>query len=194
MLDLPVPGVPDGERGMAWLRARVARFSEGSDHARRRALVERELAAIDPAELRWADGHHVESLAQAMGLTVAVADVQAVAACYQPHIPVTEQADAAIDRLIAACGGVPDELTANRIGILVQACDATAALIEGRNPPVPFTRRVDGDGNVIEVSLAGSPFGEGRHACPGQAHALALARTRIVTLDPGLGDELPSDG
>ncbi|MFC3435321.1 hypothetical protein [Nocardia seriolae] len=175
MLDLPVPSVPDADQGVAWLRAHVVRFSEGETHTRRRAIVERELAAIDPATLRHGSGHHVEKLAAAMGLTVSVADVGTVAACYQPHVPVTPAADAAVDRLIAACGGTPDELTANRIGILVQACDATAALIEGRNPPVPITRRVAPSGEIIEIDLAEHPFGAGRHGCPGREHALVLA-------------------
>ncbi len=142
---------------------------------RRRALVERELAAIDPAVLRDGTGHHVEILARAMGSTVSVADVQAVAACYQPHLPVTPAADAAVARLIAACGGIADEVTANRIGLLVQACDATTALIAGRNPPVPLTRRLTPDGSIAEVDLTGRPFGAGKHACPGRAHATALA-------------------
>jgi 2-methylisocitrate lyase-like PEP mutase family enzyme len=175
MLNLAVPQVPDGVGGVAWLRSHVVRFSEGPAHTRRRAIVERELAAIDPAGLRGALGCHVEVLAEAMGLAVAVTDVQAVAACYQPHLPATEAADAAVARLVAACGGVADEVTANRIGILVQACDATAALIAGHNPPVPRTRRVTTAGEVIEVDLTGRPFGAGRHECPGRAHAQALA-------------------
>src|SRR5262249_20247435 len=36
----------------------------------------------------------------------------------------------AVAALVVTCGGVPDEQTAARIAVLVQACDATAALIE----------------------------------------------------------------
>ncbi|MFE3223894.1 isocitrate lyase/phosphoenolpyruvate mutase family protein [Nocardia sp. NPDC059228] len=175
MLDLPVPPVSPGEHGVAWLRAQVARFSEGDEHSRRRAIVERELAAVDAVALRRGRGHHVAELAAALGVRVSVADVELVAECYRPHRPVSAAADAAVDRLVAAFGGVADEVTANRIGILVQACVATSALIAGDNPPVPGTRRVGAGGELVEVDLTGQPFGAGRHACPGRAHALALA-------------------
>ncbi|MEU6580464.1 isocitrate lyase/phosphoenolpyruvate mutase family protein [Nocardia sp. NPDC046763] len=175
MLDLPVPPVSPGEHGVAWLRAQVARFSDGDEHSRRRAIVERELAAVDAVALRRGRGHYVAELAVALGVRVSVADVEAVAECYQPHRPVSAAADAAVDRLVAAFGGVADEVTANRIGILVQACSATAALIAGENPPVPSTRRLDETGELIEVDLTGRPFGSGRHACPGRVHALSLA-------------------
>ncbi|WP_189227310.1 isocitrate lyase/PEP mutase family protein [Saccharothrix coeruleofusca] len=174
-LELPVPAVPDAASGVAWLRAHVARFSEGEAHERRRALVLRELSTIDPAALAK-PGDHVAALAEAMGLPRSVtSDVALVAACYQPHVPATPAADAAVARLVATCGGAWDETTANRIGLLVQARDATAALIRGDTPPVPRTRRVAPDGSLVEVDLAARPFGAGRHACPGRAHALALA-------------------
>jgi hypothetical protein len=97
-----------------------------------------------------------------------------------PPSGVAEKADRAVDRLVQACGGVADEATANRIGLLVQACDATKALVSntvsGRtDPPVPNTRRVAPDGTLVEIDLAEVPFGISPHACPGRAHALALA-------------------
>ncbi|MFI9010080.1 isocitrate lyase/phosphoenolpyruvate mutase family protein [Actinosynnema sp. NPDC053489] len=169
-----VPPVPAAASGVAWLRAGVARFSEGADHVRRRALVARVLDGVDPGSLRR-PGDPVAVLAEAMGLPRAVApDVTAVAACYQPHVPVTAAADAAVARLVAACGGVWDEGTANRIGVLVQAGAATRALIAGVEPPVPVTRRVGPDGSEVEVDLRDAWFGAGRHACPGREHALAL--------------------
>jgi hypothetical protein len=193
--DHDVPTVPDASRGVAWLRASVARFSRGDTHERRRALAVGELAAIDPAELRvraaTSGGGPVEVLAAALGLPVDIAaDVAVVAKSYQPHTEVTEEADSAVDRLVEACGGVADEVTANRIGLLVQACDATKTLAEhmfgGRtDPPVPVTRRVAPDGTVVEVDLSEAPFGIGPHECPGGAHALAIAtgmveaRTRL---------------
>lgn len=95
-----VPPVPAGERGVAWLRANVARFSEGEAHRRRRAL------AISLLSTVAAVGRHgvrpVEVLAEALGLP---ADgISAIAASYQPHLPVTPEADAAVERLVAACG------------------------------------------------------------------------------------------
>jgi 2-methylisocitrate lyase-like PEP mutase family enzyme len=169
-----VPPVPEASAGVAWLRASVARFSEGADHVRRRELVARVLDGVDPGSLRRA-GEPVAVLAEAMGLPRSVAsDVAVVASCYQPHVAVTAEADAAVGRLVAACGGAWDEETANRIGVLVQASGATRALIAGVEPPVPVTRRVGPDGSVVEVDLRDAWFGAGRHACPGQAHALAL--------------------
>jgi hypothetical protein len=173
-----VPPVPDADEGVAWLRASVARFSEGEAHRRRRALAVAELAGIDPEDLRGKPGHHVEVLAGALGLSVDVADVALVAKSYQPHTAITAEADRALARLVEACGGIADEATANRIGLLVQACDATAALIAGIHPPVPKTRRVAPDGTLVEIDLTDTPFGAGRHACPGRLHALALGDVR----------------
>lgn len=177
-LSRTVPSVPDAADGVAWLRASVVRFSEGAAHARRRALVEAELAGIDPEALRESAsrgrGTAVDVLAEALGLPVDAADVEVVARCYQPHEVITDEADEALARLVAACGGY-DEVTANRIGLLVQACAATAALVAGVHPPVPTTRRVTPDGAVVEVDLTDHPFGLGAHACPGERHALAIA-------------------
>jgi hypothetical protein len=92
------------------------------------------------------------------------------------------EADAAADRLVAACGGHTEE-SAARVCVLVQAHAATLALIARLQagdgaPAVPATRRIAPDGHEILVDLATAPFGAGRHACPGQALALHLA-------DPG---------
>ncbi|MGW4110254.1 isocitrate lyase/PEP mutase family protein [Actinosynnema sp. NPDC004786] len=170
-----VTPVPAAESGVAWLRAGVARFSEGADHVRRRAVVARVLSTVDLDALRR-PGEPVAVLAEALGLPRSVAgDVAVVAGCYQPHVAVTREADEAVARLVAACGGAWDEGTANLIGVLVQASAATRALIAGVEPPVPVTRRVAPDGSVVEVDLAGAWFGAGRHACPGREHAMALA-------------------
>lgn len=185
MLNFPVPPVPAATAGVAWLRANVARFSDGETHTRRRAFVESELRRVRPETLRDGSGSPVARLAVALGLPSTVdADVALVAQCYQPHVPATVEADRAVGRLVTACGGVADEHTANRIGILVQAY-ATTALIEGRNPPVPVTRRIAPSGEIVEVDLTGRPFGEGVHACPGRAHALALAATDFHRLHYG---------
>ncbi|MDQ2586965.1 PEP phosphonomutase [Saccharothrix yanglingensis] len=172
--DYAVVPVPEAGTGVAWLRASVARFSEGEAHVRRRAVAEALLSAVDTARLRR-PGDPVAVLARALGLPSSVAgDVALVARCYQPHLPVAAGADAAVERLVAVCGGTRDEVTANRIGLLVQACDATRALVAGVEPPVPVTRRLAPDGSVVEVDLSGAWFGAGRHACPAREHASAL--------------------
>lgn len=169
------PPVPPADAGVAWLRANVVRFSEGEAHVRRRAMVESMLAEIDLTALDRG-GDHVAVLAEALGLPATVAaDVRLVAACYQPHTEITPAADAAVARLVETCGGAWTEHAANRIGLLVQGCDATANLIAGLDPPVAATRRIDPDGAEMLVDLTGVPFGAGRHSCPGRTHALALA-------------------
>ena len=81
------------------------------------------------------------------------------------------------------CGGTWDEATGNRIGVLVQACDATANLIAGTSPPVPATRRIAPDGAEILVDLTDHPFGAGRHERPGRRHALGPRGGRRIVVD-----------
>jgi hypothetical protein len=183
MLAFPVPEPEAAPTGIGWLRATVSRFANGAVHARRRAIVDELLAGIDPADLSRAyDGHPVAPLAEALGVAGVVDDVRIVASAYQTG---DSAADDAVERLVAVFGGERDEWTAARIQLLVQACDATATLIERArtrtvaevlrdDPPVKATRRVAPDGSVVAVSLAGRPFGEGPRGCPGRAHALAL--------------------
>lgn len=148
---------------------------------------------------------HVRILLTAMRLPGDLAEsVAEVAAAYQPHIPVTPTADAAVRDLVAACGGVADEATAARICVLVQACAATGELIAAARtageapavimataPPLRSTRRVV-DGVLTELDLRhpGLGFGAGPHRCPGVNHALALATGVLATT--GL-DERPDD-
>ena len=195
-----VPAVPtDCPPGtVGWLRASVARFSEGAAHERRRDLATAALATAPPDLLRReaaaratagnTDRLAVDVLAAALGVTADVFPaVAAIAAVYQPHTGgYPGAADTAVAALVEIFGGTCDEATAARIGLLVQACDATAALIReahaGAAPadaaPVPATRRVspvDGSTVVVPLAASGLPFGAGRHACPGRAHALAIA-------------------
>ena len=227
-----VPPVPTDAppHTLAWLRAHVARFANGAEHDRRRAIVVAELARIDPEDLRRAARDRtlgrpaaapsapVAALAAALGvgeaaLDAVVADVAVVAAAYHPG---TERdvasADAGVERLVQAVGP-PDsgEAAANRVGLLVQACAATAALIEGaaalapelpgasvdavvaetlrRNPPARTTRRLAAGGGemlVLDLAAAGLPFGHGPRRCPGEDHARALAAGVLeAVLDPG---------
>lgn len=175
-----VPEALAAERGIGWLRGSVARFCEGDDHIRRRALAIAQLAGIDLAGLRTGEGEPTEILAEALGLPCNIApDVALVAECYQPHLKITDAADQALERLLIPCGGQRDERTAARIGLLIQAHAATKALVAGANPPVPATRRVGPSGETVLIDLTGFPFGAGAHACPGRAHALALASSQL---------------
>ena len=195
LLDAPVPdpGPPGPFGTMPWLRATVSRFANGETHARRRALVEELLAAIDPADLREAARERtldravrdevdvrayvpVAVLADALGardVEAAVAATRVVAAAYHPHTS-HSGADAALAQLLDLLGGGEPEVVAARVAILVQACEATAGLVRGEDLPVPATRRVGPDGAIVLVDLAGRPFGAGARRCPGEAHALAL--------------------
>ncbi|PMR61193.1 hypothetical protein C1A38_10510 [Verrucosispora sp. ts21] len=194
-----VPPVPPACAGVAWLRATVGRFSRGAEHERRRKLSTAILDQISPDSLRRAGAvHPVTALARHLNVTEPVVElVRDVAQAYQPGTGDESRADAAVDRLVAIVGGRFDEPTAARIGVLVQACEATAALIDRArhrrvddvlrdDPPVPATRRqalvtntVAGvtihAGEVVRVRLAGDlAFGAGPRRCPGRAHALAL--------------------
>ena len=193
----PVPAAPVPPRGMGWLRASVARFSTGEPHRRRRALAVALLDAAPPASLRGEPGEHpVVVLARALRVDAPVELIADVAQAYQPGTGDEARADAAVDRLVAL-GGSYDEAAAARIGVLVQACTATADLVERArhasvdevlrdDPPVRATKRLPRSparvgglhveaGEVVLVGLAGDlAFGAGPHRCPGRAHALAL--------------------
>lgn len=208
--------------GIRWLRASVARFSSGEPHLRRRSLAQSLLSTLDTAELRdsafdrtsavlrFAAGGQVDLmnavaravpvgvLARALGIDSDVtADVAVVSRAYHPHVEPEPAADEAVTRLVDACGGMTDEATAARIGLLVQACDATAALVGNavlsragsdrapeesvvsslrEDPPVRRTRRlVVATGSVVAVDLSDHPFGAGPHSCPGHEQAIAIA-------------------
>jgi cytochrome P450 len=204
---LEVPLAPVANGGIAWLRANVARFSRGEAHRRRRALAVEMLAEVDPVMLRTRAASRaaaspgqdartvaVEVLAEALGLRVPAAAVATVGRGYHPHLDAGPDTDAAVAQLVEACGGRWDEPTAARIGLLVQACDATALLVDnalrhngtsdpaGRiagtllaDPPIRLTRRVRSNGEPVGLDLSELPFGAGAHECPGQEHAIAIA-------------------
>ncbi|MEV7266680.1 cytochrome P450 [Micromonospora aurantiaca] len=124
-------------------------------------------------------------LAERLGLAdpaAAVAEVTAVAAAYQPGAEpaAVRRADRAVAALLAMSPPAPAEVTANRLGLLVQAADATAGLIVAAvrhglaapdglgtdallaevlrlDPPVRVTRRVAAD----PLSLGGQPVRAG---------------------------------
>ncbi|MEU9042557.1 MULTISPECIES: isocitrate lyase/phosphoenolpyruvate mutase family protein [unclassified Kitasatospora] len=187
LVPLPAaPVVPGGPAGVARLRAAVARFSSGEPHARRRALVLADLERLDPVALRVAAAGGFEPdvrlrvvrvLAAALGLAdpEAVArDIATVARSYFADTPDDPAADAAVARLLPAMGDPDEETAANRIGLLVQACDATAELVERarrhadglagalrEDPPVRVMRR-----------LAARATEVGGHAVPAGTHVV----------------------
>lgn len=202
MLDLPVPDPgPAGPFGtLPWLRATVSRFANGDTHARRRALVETRLAALDPDELAAAATRAAASplggafpgvarahlpvavLAAATGVAdpaAAVAHTRVVAAAYHPGTDApgadAPGADAALRALLALLPPDEPEALAQHVAILVQACEATAALIRGDNLPVKTTKRVTPEGEIVAAELDDRPFGAGARRCPGEAHARAFA-------------------
>ncbi|MEU9516398.1 cytochrome P450 [Micromonospora sp. NPDC048169] len=189
-----VPPVADGPVGtLAWLRASVSRFSPPGRHAARRAVGVAALDALDPGDLRLAAARLTERtldlpggedvtparrvpllvLAARLGLAdpaAAVPEVGAVAAAYHPGADeaAVRRADRAVAALLALSPPARAEVTANRLGLLVQAADATAGLIDAAvrhglaapdglatttllaevlrlDPPVRLTRRVAAD-------------------------------------------------
>jgi cytochrome P450 len=204
------------EGTMAWLRATVARFAHGEVHARRRAYVEAELARIDVADLRrLAAGQLGDDrarvlrvLARAMNLPelddAAVGALCTVADNYFGGDD--PAADDAVKLLLPLMATDDPEQAANRVGILIQACDATATLIAAardgsgdvhetlrRTPPVQVMRRValgatqvggtriaEGELVLLEVGPVGLTFGGGPRVCPGRELAVALAEGALA--------------
>lgn len=238
----PGRGAPPGT--LLWLRQNVARFSTGADHARRRSLAGDLLRPIDPgllrARARLETGAVIDAaggspfdvmavvarrvpglvLASALGATdpeQVIGHLGPVAAAYQPGTADPGAADGSVARLTELLPGGPGEELAARIGLLIQAYDATAGLIGNavaagtrpaaralavspvsvqveralrRDPPVLVTRRVTPDGRTIALDLTSAgddpaghlEFGYGPRACPGAAHACALAEGSVGPL------------
>ncbi|MBB4945091.1 2-methylisocitrate lyase-like PEP mutase family enzyme [Kitasatospora gansuensis] len=198
---LPAESGPVGT--MAWLRATVARFSSGAEHARRRALVQAELARLDPAALRRSaaagpEGDArvlaVRALAEVMGLAEPDAVAAAVGTAARTYFGGADPAaDAAVAWLLPRVGGADRETAAQRIGLLLQAFEATGTLVDNtrtapagsgsvralltetlrHDPPVRVMRRVA----VRPTLVAGVPVAEGD---------LVLLELAAANRDPGL--------
>jgi cytochrome P450 len=196
-----VPPVPDGARPgtIAWLRAKVCRFSSGEAHRRRRALATGELARIEPETLRH------RGLAEALGLDAGAAGrVAAVARAYHPGTGDGAEADRAVAALVTAFGGTADEATAARICLLVQAHAATAGLVAAarprrgqgppaaiiaetlrHDPPVRATRRMAPDGVPVLLDLAQANRDPDVFADPDRFDPERPAATRHLTFGAG---------
>jgi len=197
----PGRGAPAGT--LAWLRQNVARLSNGADHARRRELAEDLLRRVDLAALRAGARDATNAVIDAAGgrpfdamtlvarrvpvrvlaAALDVADPEqatgplaAVAAAFLPGTVDRGTADGSVARLAELLPAEPDEQVAARIGLLVQAYEATAGLIGNAvaagmqeaapgpaaevvaqtvraNPPVRYTRRVAPSGETIALDL-----------------------------------------
>ncbi|WP_231924283.1 cytochrome P450 [Micromonospora chokoriensis] len=193
--NLRVPPVESGPPGtLDWLRASVSRFSAPHRHARHRATVVGALAELDPDALRreaarrtvavldragdrldvmpaLARAVPLRVLAEGLGLAdpaAAGTAVAVVAAAYHPGADPasTRRADAAVQTVLALVPPGPPEVRANLVGLLIQACDATAGLIGAAAHHLlpPVDGRPDGD-------------------APGSAGTTALL-AEVLRLDP----------
>jgi cytochrome P450 len=144
---------------ISWLRASVSRFVNGAEHERRRADLVEQLQLLDPDELRRAagqgtraaltssrSGDRIDVMAglarrvpmASMARSFETADpedaakaVTVTAAGYFPGSAPEAQraADAATARLVGIFAPAGLDVAVARISLMVQACDATAALI-----------------------------------------------------------------
>jgi cytochrome P450 len=232
---VPDPGCGAPPRTMHWLRQSVARFSNGTDHARRRELAESLLRPLDPARLRAAArdqtsavideaGRHpfdvmarvarrVPGLVLAADLGCAdpellIGHLAPVAAVYQPGPADPRTADGSVARLAELLPGGPDEQVAARIGLLIQAYDATAGLIgnavvagirAGRpgpaaelvaqvlraDPPARSTRRVTPSGETIVLDLTVAGDDPAGHLAFGYGQRLCPGAAHAIALAEG---------
>ena len=129
----------------------------------------------------------VDVLADALGVTTPVsAAVALVARGYHPGTDAGPAGDDAVTRLVELFGGTPDEATAARIGLLVQAYEATAGLIGNAVRALP---RWQGRAPV-EAVLAETL----RHDPPVKAlHRVSTAPARVGGTDVGTGTRVRID-
>lgn len=222
--------VPSPSGSAAWreIQRSMARWSNGTEHDRRRAIATAALAPLEPSHLRErarlmtidlrSSSPDLTALARTVPVAVLAETLgfrdpfetartqRIVSMAIAPEDGAPANADEDVERsmawLLEASGAETPEEGANRVALLHQCMDATAGLIlnsyihwidDGEvtvaaDPstalvgwalqharPVVHTLRSDPRGNVTTVSLANSPFGAGRHECPGRdlAHALA---------------------
>lgn len=189
---VPVPAADGGPAGsMAWLRALVARFSAGADHERRRAMVVADLARWNPpaVPVEGADDRvrAVATVAAGLGIPDPAGVGAAVAVAARTYFGgADDEADTAVAWLVAHLSAAdPDaepERIANRIGLLIQGCDATAALVAsartaGGEPDAAVSRALRDDPPVRvmrRVAARATRIG-GVDIAPGEAVELDVA-------------------
>jgi hypothetical protein len=187
--DLIPPPAPPGSA--FWLRSRVARFSSGPSHTRRRALAQAIIDSVEPARAAALASSLVRD-----GYPVREAVVRSLELVPDEQVGLVLQvAPAYFDPSLPAPDLEVDEETAARLGVLVQACDATAALVEARMHPRGRTtkrlavRDVDlGDshvpaGTTVVLELGELIFGAPPRECPGRDLAIVIAEAIIKELE-----------
>jgi cytochrome P450 len=232
---VPDPGHGAPPHTMHWLRQNVARFSNGTDHARRRELAESLLRPLDPVRLRAAARDQTSAvvdrarwrpfdvmsqvarrvpglvLAAALGCAdpeLLIGHLAPVAAVYQPGPADPRTADGSVARLAELLPGGPDEQVAARIGLFIQAYDATAGLIgnavvagirAGRpgpaaelvaqalraDPPARSTRRVTPSGETIALDLTVAGDDPAGHLAFGYGQRLCPGAAHAIALAEG---------
>ena len=164
----------------------LLRHAEGELHRQLRPAVERRLAQIDVGAVASDAAGETPIAVVARHLGVTAQNISTVVGLTQratravgPRAdPAPDQTDvAAVEQLLALLPGDPCLDAANILGLLVQTCVATPAIVDwarSGEAPAATTRRFDANGDEIVVDLTGRPFGDGRHRCPGEAIARAL--------------------
>ncbi|CRK55489.1 putative cytochrome P450 [Alloactinosynnema sp. L-07] len=175
--------------GPSGLVGRMARFTDGPEHAGRRAQVEAVLPPVDGLRAAAAQraaamvgGPTFDVMPIATAVPVAVLAAALGVADLDLAVRLTDdlcatRGDDPAQALSALVGGLP------AASVLFQARDATAALIAASivagdidkgvlDLPVRSTQR---NGNWVSLADVGA-FGAGRHACPGAELAIALTR------------------
>ena len=171
---------PAGPGAAYWLRSRVARFSSGPEHAHRRALAIAEIDRVDPSHAARLAASRIaagDSVRQAIIKAFSLVPDKAVDLIIEvaPSYFDPTRSTASLELLLDLLGR--DDATVARIGVLIQACEATAALVDnGLVPPARTTKRVAPDGTVITLDLSELPFGAPPRECPGKHLALPIAR------------------
>ncbi len=212
-----VPAAEPAESGIHWLRFHVSRFANGTEHARRRAQIDAQIAELDMARLRRESetttdalldravggvldvmgslARHVPISVLAAGLGIEadagllVDDVTTAAAAY-PTGGTEEQrvrADGAVERLVDLLGGRSDA-TVCRLTLLAQGCDATAGLIgNSLNIALHLPEQEDVDAILAETLRYRPPVRGTRRV------ATALRRLGDATIEPGSTVQLDFD-
>lgn len=221
-----VPQLPADDGGqvrasVAWLREAVVRFSFGRDHQRRRAMVVTDLAKLEPATLRQlvtdSDGEIrlrvVSTLAAALGIPEPEVVAEAIVVIAETYFGGNDTAaDERVAWLVShlAPHETDLEVVANRIGLLVQACTATAALVEAafgsdaplarilhESPPVPHMRRIAiratriagraiSEGDVILLDLVTAQRGHPELLTFGAPQRVCPGRAQAIALTEGI--------